>query len=58
MVVEENKIVTDQLKNSLQMGVNMLLKINFLQSHLSFFSENVGSIEKRHQGFWNEHMLG
>ena len=67
------EIVTDLLKNFQQMGVNMSLKIHFLHSHLNFFPENLGSMsdeqgerfhqdlkvfEERHQGFWDENMLG
>lgn len=51
----------------------MSLKIHFLHSHLDFFPDNLGdvsdehgerfhqemkTIEKRYQGFWNERMMG
>ena len=54
-------------------GVNMSLKIHFLHSHLDFFPENLGdesdehgerfhqqmkTMERRYQGFWNEAMMG
>ena len=67
------EIVNNLLKNFHDMGVNMSLKIHFLHSHLNFFPENLGSMsdeqgerfhqdlrtfEERHQGFWDENMLG
>lgn len=51
----------------------MSLKIHFLHSHLDFFPENLGAvsdehgerfhqemktIERRYQGFWDERMMG
>lgn len=51
----------------------MSLKIHFLDSHLKFFPDNLGdvsdehgerfhqqikTIERRYQGFWDEAMLG
>ena len=51
----------------------MSLKIHFLHSHLDFFPENLGdesdehgerfhqqmkTMERRYQGFWNEAMMG
>lgn len=51
----------------------MSLKIHFLDSHLDFFPENLGalsdehgerfhqqlkSMERRYQGFWDERMMG
>lgn len=51
----------------------MSLKIHFLHSHLNFFPKNLGdvsdehgerfhqqlkTIERRYQGFWDEAMLG
>ena len=54
------------------MGSNMSLKINFLESHLDIFPENLGevidehgerfnqdiiSLEKRYQGKWTSSML-
>lgn len=53
-------------------GVNMSLKIHFLDSHLDFFPDNLGdvsdehgerfhqemkSIERRYQGHWDERMM-
>lgn len=55
------------------LGCRMSLKVHFLHSHLDFFPENLGavsdeqgerfhqdiqSMEKRYQGFWNEGMMG
>ncbi|CAK9801864.1 hypothetical protein ANTPLA_LOCUS2983 [Anthophora plagiata] len=65
-------IVEDLLQKYARIGVNMSLKINFLQSHLNFFPENLGdvsdehgerfhqeikTIERRYQGFWDERMI-
>ena len=51
----------------------MSLKMHFLHSHLRFFPKNLGAVsdeegerfhqdimtmEKRYQGFWNESMMG
>lgn len=55
-----------------EMGCRMSLKLHFLHSHLDFFPTNLGdvsdemgerfhqdikSMEKRYQGFWNESMM-
>ncbi|CAK9833042.1 hypothetical protein ANTRET_LOCUS9781 [Anthophora retusa] len=66
-------IVEDLLQKYARIGANMSLKIHFLQSHLNFFPENLGdvsdehgerfhqemkTIERRYQGFWDERMMG
>ena len=55
-----------------ELGCRMSLKVHFLHSHLEFFPENLGevsdeqgerfhqdikSMEKRYQGFWNDSMM-
>lgn len=55
-----------------EMGCRMSLKLHFLHSHLDFFPTNLGDVsdemgerfhqdiktmEKRYQGFWNESMM-
>ena len=65
-------VVQDLLTSYKAMGCNMSPKIHFLESHLDFFSENLGEFsdehgerfhqdilatEKRHQGKWTSSML-
>jgi len=65
-------VVQDLLTSYKAMGCNMRLKIQFLESHLDFFSENLGEVsdehgerfhqntlamEKRYQGKWTSSML-
>ena len=62
----------DLLTSYKAMGCNMSLKIHFLESHLDFFTDNLGevsdehgerfhqdilAIEKRYQGKWTSSML-
>ncbi|CAK9820022.1 hypothetical protein ANTQUA_LOCUS10411 [Anthophora quadrimaculata] len=66
-------IVEDLLQKYARIGVNMSLKIHFSHSHLNFFPENLGNvsdehgerfhqemktIERRYQGFWDKRMMG
>jgi hypothetical protein len=41
-------IVQDLLTSYKAMGCNMSLKIHFLESHLDFFSENLGEVSDEH----------
>jgi len=65
-------VVQDLLTSYKAMGCNMTLKIQFLESHLNFFLENLGKVidehgerfhqdilamEKRYQGKWTSSML-
>lgn len=71
---EENykTLVQNMLTDFKKLGCNMSLKLHFLNSHLSFFPENLGdvseeqgecfhqdikSMERRYQGRWNSAML-
>jgi hypothetical protein len=67
-----HEIVSDFLMAYKAMGCNMSLKVHFLDSHLDFFPENLGTVsnehgerfhqdiynmEKRYQGKWSLSML-
>jgi len=41
-------VVQDLLTSYKAMGCNMSLKIHFLESHLDFFSENLGEVNDEH----------
>ena len=42
------ELVSELLQNYEKMGCSMSLKINFLDSHLDFFSSNIGSVSDEH----------
>jgi hypothetical protein len=67
-----HEIVCDLLRAHKAIGCNMSLKVHFLDSHLDFFPENLGTVsdqhgeifhqdiynmEKRYQGKWSLSML-
>ncbi|KYN14472.1 hypothetical protein ALC57_13323 [Trachymyrmex cornetzi] len=71
---EENyeNLIRIMLQDFKELGCNMSLKLHFLNSHLSFFPQNLGDVseeqgerfhqdiknmERRYQGRWNSHML-
>ena len=66
-------IVSNLIESYEKLGCRMSLKLHFLHSHLDFFWDNLGNVseehserfhqdtqvmEKRHQGRWNEAMMG
>jgi hypothetical protein len=56
-----HEIVSDLLTAYKAMGCNMSLKVHFLDSHLDFFSENLGAVsdehrERFHQDIYNMEM--
>jgi len=65
-------IVGNMMKNLKALGCSMSLKLHFLNSHLSYFPENLGAVseeqgerfhqdikemERRYQGQWNVNMI-
>jgi hypothetical protein len=65
-------IVGNMMKNLKALGCSMSLKLHFLDSHLSYFPENLGAVseeqgerfhqdikemERRYQGQWNVNMI-
>jgi len=70
--VNYQDVVQDLSTSYKAMGCNMSLKINFLESHLDFFQDNLSEVsdehgerfhqdilamEKRYQGKWTSSML-
>ena len=47
-VGQRKRIVDDLIKCYQNLGCNMSLKIHFLHSHLSFFTENAGGVSDEH----------
>ena len=69
---DSENIVRNMLKNFKALGCSMSLKLHFLNSHLSYFPENLGDvseeqgerfhqdikeIERRYQGQWNINLI-